>query len=128
MTAHPKYISYLGTIAPQDKKAPYMGFGFLYGVFGSFIGGILGAFLYVRLIDNPMLNFIKMKAVETGNSIAANANITDAIEQAQKFGISKESILTQANTNEFWYVFTGIGVLAIISLYLYEKFIGTKHH
>jgi dipeptide/tripeptide permease len=128
MTAHPKYISYLGTIAPQDKKATYMGFGFLYGVFGSFIGGILGAFLYVRLIDNPMLNFIKMKAVETGNSIAANANITDAIEQAQKFGISKESILTQANTNEFWYVFTGIGVLAIISLYLYEKFIGTKHH
>ncbi len=36
MTAHPKYISYLGLIAPADKKATYMGFGFLYGFFRIF--------------------------------------------------------------------------------------------
>ena len=38
MTTHPKYISYVGQIAPRDKVATYMGFGFLYGVFGSFFG------------------------------------------------------------------------------------------
>lgn len=51
MTAHPKFISYVGLIAPADKKALYQGYGFLYGVIGSGIGGILGATLYVHFVD-----------------------------------------------------------------------------
>ena len=51
MTAHPKFISYVGLIAPEDKKALYLGYSFLYGVLGSFIGGILGANLYVHFVD-----------------------------------------------------------------------------
>jgi dipeptide/tripeptide permease len=52
MTAHPKFISYVGLIAPPDKKALYLGYSFLYGVIGSGIGGILGATLYVHFVDN----------------------------------------------------------------------------
>ncbi|MEJ2103417.1 MAG: MFS transporter [Ignavibacteriaceae bacterium] len=51
MTAHPKFISYVGLIAPEDKKALYLGYAFLYGVLGSLIGGILGANLYVYFVD-----------------------------------------------------------------------------
>ncbi|MDQ7821776.1 MAG: MFS transporter [Candidatus Eremiobacteraeota bacterium] len=51
MTAHPKYISYVGEIAPRDKVATYMGYCFLYGVIGSGIGGILGASSYVYFVD-----------------------------------------------------------------------------
>jgi proton-dependent oligopeptide transporter, POT family len=51
MTAHPKFISYVGLIAPADKKALYLGYSFLYGVIGSAIGGILGATLYVHFVD-----------------------------------------------------------------------------
>ena len=51
MTAHPKYISYVGLIAPEDKKALYLGYAFLYGVLGSLIGGILGAALFVYFVD-----------------------------------------------------------------------------
>ena len=51
MTAHPKFISYVGLIAPPDKKALYLGYSFLYGVIGSGIGGILGATLYVHFVD-----------------------------------------------------------------------------
>lgn len=51
MTAHPKFISYIGLIAPPDKKALYLGYSFLYGVIGSGIGGILGATLYVKFVD-----------------------------------------------------------------------------
>ncbi len=51
MTAHPKFISYVGLIAPPDKKAIYQGYGFLYGVLGSGIGGILGAKMYVVFVD-----------------------------------------------------------------------------
>lgn len=61
MIAHPKFISYVGLIAPPDKKAVYQGYSFLYGVIGSGVGGVLGAFLYVWLVekkDNPSLLWI----------------------------------------------------------------------
>ncbi len=51
MTAHPKFISYVGQIAPRDRVATYMGYIFLYGVIGSSIGGVLGARLYVHWVD-----------------------------------------------------------------------------
>jgi len=51
MIAHPKFIAYVGMIAPSDKKALYQGYSFLYGVIGSGVGGILGATLYVRFVE-----------------------------------------------------------------------------
>lgn len=51
MTAHPKFIAYIGETAPRDKVATYMGYIFLYGVIGSSIGGILGAQMYVHFVD-----------------------------------------------------------------------------
>jgi proton-dependent oligopeptide transporter, POT family len=50
MTAHPKYYSYVGLIAPQDKKAVYMGYAFLYGVIGSLIGSNIGGAMYEALL------------------------------------------------------------------------------
>lgn len=52
MTAHPKFISYVGLTAPTEKKAMYMGYIFLYGVFGSSVGAIVGARLYVHFVEN----------------------------------------------------------------------------
>ena len=51
MTAHPKFISYVGQKAPKERVATYMGYIFLYGVIGSSIGSILGANLYVHFVD-----------------------------------------------------------------------------
>ncbi len=50
MTAHPKYYSYVGLVAPADRKAVYMGYAFLYGVLGSLLGSSVGAFLYERML------------------------------------------------------------------------------
>ncbi|MCK5737725.1 hypothetical protein KAH55_01030, partial [bacterium] len=52
MTAHPKFISYVGQTAPRDRVATYMGYIFLYGVIGSSIGSVLGAKMYVHFVDN----------------------------------------------------------------------------
>jgi dipeptide/tripeptide permease len=51
MIAHPKFIAYVGLIAPPDKKALYQGWSFMYGVIGSGVGGILGASLYVMFVE-----------------------------------------------------------------------------
>ncbi len=50
MTAHPKYYSYVGLVAPADKKAVYMGYAFLYGVIGSLVGSNLGGALYESIL------------------------------------------------------------------------------
>jgi dipeptide/tripeptide permease len=50
MTAHPKYYSFIGIVAPADRKAVYMGYAFLYGVIGSLLGSSLGAFAYERFL------------------------------------------------------------------------------
>jgi POT family proton-dependent oligopeptide transporter len=51
MTTHPRYYSFVGLIAPEDRKAVYMGYAFLYGVFGSLLGSNIGAFLYTRMVE-----------------------------------------------------------------------------
>ena len=84
MTAHPKFISYVGLIAPEDKKALYLGYSFLYGVLGSFIGSLLGANLYVHFVDK----------------------------------------LNQPST--LWIIFSLIGVVTIIGLLLYNKFVSPR--
>lgn len=50
MTAHPKYYSYVGLVAPADKKAVYMGYAFLYGVVGSLVGSNLGGAMYEAML------------------------------------------------------------------------------
>ena len=66
MTAHPKYYSYVGLVAPAESKAVYMGYAFLYGVVGSLIGSNLGGALYESFlkplvgqtgIENELRNF-----------------------------------------------------------------------
>ncbi|MDX9757870.1 MAG: MFS transporter [Bacteroidota bacterium] len=128
MTAHPKFISYLGLIAPPDKKATYMGFGFLYGAFGSLIGGILGAFLYVRFIDNPMIAFVKQTVAEQSTHITlpAKLSIEEALKIGEQIGLGKDQIAAHALTSELWLLFSSIGVLCIVGLLTYQKFIGTR--
>lgn len=84
MTAHPKFISYVGLIAPPDKKALYLGYSFLYGVIGSGIGGVLGAFTYVRFVTN----------------------------------MGRPDLL--------WMMFSGIGVVTIIGMLLFNRFLAPK--
>ena len=81
MIAHPKFISYVGLIAPPDKKALYQGYSFLYGVIGSGVGGVLGAALYVKFVEK----------------------------------MNQPSLL--------WITFSMIGVMTIIGLLLYNRFL-----
>ena len=50
MTTHPKYYSYIGIIAPQESKATYMGYAFLYGVVGSLFGSNVGGEMYRSIL------------------------------------------------------------------------------
>ncbi len=61
MTCHPKYYSYIGLVAPQDKKAVYMGYAFLYGVIGSLVGSNVGGEMYVAFLK-PLVGQIGIES------------------------------------------------------------------
>jgi dipeptide/tripeptide permease len=65
MTAHPKYYSYVGLVAPQDKTAVYMGYAFLYGVIGSLIGSSLGGAMYAAWLK-PLVGRAGTEAATRG--------------------------------------------------------------
>lgn len=127
MTAHPKFISYLGIIAPSDKKATYMGFGFLYGAISSAIGPIVGAILYVRLVDTPMIGYMKNQLAAIGEKLPIGESMTKMLEVAQRAGLDRADILAQAHTAELWLIFSSIGILCIIGLLVYRRFIVPVH-
>lgn len=128
MTAHPKFISYLGLIAPPDKKATYMGFGFLYGVFGSFIGNLLGPFLYTRFIDIPVINYIKNHLLSISSDIVVTheTSVREAVKIAESTGLTRADVQANAYTSELWLLFSCIGVVCIIGLLIYQKVIGAR--
>ena len=98
MTAHPKYYSYIGLVAPQEQKAVYMGYAFLYGVFGSLIGSNLGAVLYDKILK-PVVP--PAEAVEAGVPLAA-----EAVSQLKYF----------------WLVFAILGIFCFAGMLLYNRF------
>ena len=126
MIAHPKYISYLGLIAPEDKKATYLGFGFLYGVFGSFIGSFLGSRLFSSLVSNPIIDFVRVTIAEKGETLLENISLSEAVRIGESFGINRAEMLINGNPSGVWLIFSIIGMLAIFLLCLYVKFIAKK--
>ncbi len=126
MTAHPKYISYLGLIAPKDKKATYLGFGFLYGVFGSAIGSFLGANLYNKFVTAPILSQLRLKLAENGLALSAEASLSESLKVAETIGISKYDVMIYGNPTKLWLIFCLIGIFAVLGLLFYIKFISKK--
>jgi len=98
MTAHPKYYSYVGSVAPKDKVAVYMGYAFLYGVFGSLFGSNLGAILYQKILK-PL--------APSQASLAAGDPLSAAAVGQIKL---------------FWMIFALLGVFCLIGMLLYNKY------
>lgn len=98
MTAHPKYYSYVGMVAPQDKKAVYMGYAFLYGIIGSLVGSNMGAILYEKILLPVVPSTEKLKV---------------------GIPLTAESI---SQTQFFWLIFAVLGVFCLIGMLLYNLF------
>jgi MFS family permease len=98
MTAHPKYYSYVGLVAPKDNVAVYMGYAFLYGVVGSLFGSNFGAIMYEKLLT-PVIP--PAEAMQGGVPLGADA---------------------LAKIREFWLIFVVIGAVCVVGMLLYNRF------
>ncbi len=128
MTAHPKYYSFVGQVAPADRKAVYMGYAFLYGVFGSLLGSSLGAFLYERMLKPALGTPQADERARTFWLLFAALDVVAVaglVLFARRFGSDTEGTRRQARL-----IMRGVylAVLLVGGVFLYAAFSSTPVH
>ncbi len=120
MTAHPKYYSFVGLVAPADRKAVYMGYAFLYGVFGALLGASLGSALYTAMLK-PYIS--SPYAASQARLFWLLFVALDACAVASLLAFSKRLGEDTADTRRIarivmYFVYLGIAVLGASFLYV----------
>jgi len=129
MASSPKFTEYIGRIAPKGKEALYMGTSFLPVAAGNFFTGFLSGNLYEVWTDKVTL--LKTEVAKRGLEIP---EITNGFTQndytakaAELMGMDNQQLTdflwNTYNPSKIWYVFTAIGVVTVIALFFYNKFI-----
>ncbi len=128
MTFSPKILEYISRIAPKDKAALYMGTQFLPIALGNFFGGFIAGGVYNLLADK--YEMIKRLLPQLGdNPMLSNDEI---FFYAMKFLKTDEAGLNQIlwETYHPWMfggVLMGIGILAVVSLYIYDRYMASRN-
>jgi len=129
MASSPKFTEYIGTIAPDDKKALYMGTSFLPIAAGHQLAGWLSGSIFERMSDKYYL--LKCELVVRNlqvPSVSGNFSKNDFWnEAATRLGMSSEElnrfIWENYHPGRIWILFSGIAVSAVVFLCLYDRFV-----
>ena len=132
MASSPKITEYIGRIAPKDKVALYMGCSFLPMAGGNFFAGILSGSVYGHMSDKIYLlqQVLQEKSI-TFPEISASFTKTDFLDFGANALKMNQSELTSFLWNHshpanIWLVFSSIGLVTVVALYFYDKFIIRK--
>ncbi|SHF44918.1 Dipeptide/tripeptide permease [Mariniphaga anaerophila] len=129
MASSPKFTEYVGRIAPEDKKALYMGTSFLPIAAGHQLAGWLSGGVYERIADDLFL--LKKEVALRGISlpeISAEFTKNDYIAMAaEKMGMTGQELTnflwTNYNPSDIWMVYAGVAVMAVVFLWIYDRFV-----
>ena len=132
MGSSPKYTEYVGSIAPPDKKALYMGSSFLPIALGHQIAGFLSGAPYEKIADKLFL--LKAEVLKRGLSIpevGASFTKTDYFKEAARQMNFSPKQLTDFLWNNYhpqsiWIIFSSLALSAVVLLFLYDRFILPK--
>jgi dipeptide/tripeptide permease len=129
MASSPKFTEYIGRIAPEDKKALYMGTSFLPIAAAHQLAGWLSGGIYERTSDKLFL--LKEEVVkrglsipEIGDAFSKNDYFTEAAKQMNMSSTDLSGFLwSNYHPAHIWMVYSGIAVAAVVFLFLYDRFI-----
>lgn len=132
MGSSPKYTEYVGSIAPSDKKALYMGSSFLPIALGHQIAGFLSGAPYEKIADKLFL--LKAEVLKRGLSIpevGESFTKTDYLKEAARQMNFSQQQLTDFLWNSYhpqsiWIIFSSLAFSAVLLLFLYDRFILPK--
>lgn len=132
MSSSPKFTEYVGSIAPADKKALYMGSSFLPYALGHQIAGYLSGAPYEKVADKLFL--LKAEVLKRGLSVTEigdNFTKTDYFNEAARQMNFTQQQLTDFLWNGYhpqsiWIIFSSVAIGAVVLLFLYDRFILPK--
>jgi dipeptide/tripeptide permease len=126
MAGSPKITEYIGRIAPSDKKAIYMGYSFIPMFIGNILAGYISGDVYQKISDK--VEFVKAEAASLDLSIPtglSNNAFFDAV--AEKMNMNSieltHHLWEKYNPSQIWYVIFSIGLIAVVALFLYDRFL-----
>jgi len=132
MGSSPKYTEYVGSIAPSDKKALYMGSSFLPIALGHQIAGFISGAPYEKIADK--LYLLKAEVLKRGLTIpdvGASFTKTDYIKEAgRQMNLDPQQLTdflwTSYHPQSIWIIFSSMAFSAVVLLFLYDRFIIPK--
>ena len=126
MAGSPKITEYIGRIAPSDKKAIYMGYSFIPVFIGNVLAGFISGDVYEKISDK--VEIVKAEVASLDLSIPtglSNNAYFDTV--AQKMNMTPMELThhlwDKYDPAQIWYVVFSIGLLSVISLFLYDRFL-----
>lgn len=125
MAGSPKITEYIGRIAPADKKALYMGYSFIPVFIGTSFAGYISGNVYQQLSDKT--NFVQQEVAKRG------LEISEGLSQNEYFAsaAAKMDMSSRELTNylweayqpyNIWYVILSIGLIAVVALFFYDRY------
>ena len=129
MASSPKFTEYIGRIAPEDKKALYMGTSFLPIAAGHQLAGWLSGGVYEKIADKIYL--LQKETLLRGISlpqISEEVTKNDYFDMAAlKMGMSTSELTdylwSSHHPSNIWIVYAGVAVMAVVLLWVYDKFV-----
>ncbi|MFB6317902.1 MFS transporter [Saccharicrinis sp. FJH54] len=129
MMTNPTFSSFIALISPKGKEALYQGTYFLPVFLGNFLTTFVSGNLYEAWSDK-----LSLLQSEVANRGIAMPEITQTFTKndyfasaSQKLGMTQNE-MTQFlwdhyQPNKIWYVITGIGIVTILALIIYDRLV-----
>ncbi|MFB6340131.1 MFS transporter [Saccharicrinis sp. FJH62] len=129
MMTNPTFSSFIALISPKGKEALYQGTYFLPVFLGNFLTTFVSGNLYEAWSDK-----LSLLQLEVANRGIAMPEITQTFTKndyfasaSQKLGMTQNE-MTQFlwdhyQPNKIWYVITGIGIVTILALVIYDRLV-----
>ncbi len=128
MLLSPKKGEFMGNIAPNDKKAMYLGFVMLPQGIGWTLEGKLGPWLYDQYASKDLLardylqqlGMVKEQVLAIKNGEAFDTLVAHTGQSAQ----AMTDVLYQANDiGMAWYIIATVGAVSGVGIFLYAKWV-----
>jgi dipeptide/tripeptide permease len=124
MAGSPKITEYIGRIAPEDKKALYMGYSFIPVFLGNIFAGIISGNVYQAMSDKVAIT--EKFATEKGLRITGGLSTGEYFnEVARQVNMSPQDLTDHLrdtyHPSDIWVIVLAIGMTAVICLFIYDK-------
>ena len=124
MAGSPKITEYIGRIAPEDKKALYMGYSFIPVFIGNVLAGIISGVVYQNMSDKVVIvrKFVAEKGLAIPEGLSNNAYFDEVAKQVNLTPQGLTNLLWETyHPSRMWMVLLAIGVGAALALFIYDR-------